>query len=82
MCVEPDGRKVRHVRGSRDWSAQHFAREAGISPTTLRRVERESGPVAARRAWKIAGVQGLEHPKDLGAVSTRYRKGTGHQVRR
>ncbi len=44
MYVRANGEKrVRELRGDR--SAGEVAREAGISPETLRRVERNRGPV-------------------------------------
>jgi transcriptional regulator with XRE-family HTH domain len=78
MYVELDGDKVRHERGSRGFNGAHFAREASISPTTLRRVEREEGPVSFATARKIAAALSVE-PKSLGAASTRYVRGIGHR---
>jgi len=38
MNVELDGARVRYMRGSRAFNGALFARRAGISPETLRRV--------------------------------------------
>ncbi len=42
MYVELDGERVRQMRGLRAFTGAAFAREAGISPETLRRVERSN----------------------------------------
>ena len=62
MYVEIDGRRVRRMRGSRAFSGAHYARRAGISPTTLRRVERNRGAVTLHTARKIGAALDV-HPR-------------------
>ena len=59
MHVKPDGDKVRALRGKAN--AAEFAREAGITPTTLRRSER-CGTLTLNTARKIGAVAGV-HPR-------------------
>ena len=59
-----DGERIRAMREERGLSRQEFAREAGVSPSTVRRVER-SGRVRAATGWRVARVFG-SHPMELG----------------
>jgi transcriptional regulator with XRE-family HTH domain len=56
------------MRGSRAFIGEAFARAAGISPKTLRRVERNRGPVTVSTARKIGAVLGIDDPRSLGRV--------------
>jgi transcriptional regulator with XRE-family HTH domain len=56
MYVKMDGPLVRRMRGSRGFDGAYFARKAGISPKTLRRVERNGGPVRRETARKIGAA--------------------------
>src|SRR5918998_669253 len=53
VYVELDGSRIRNMRGSRAFTGEAFARRAGVSPKTLRRVERNRGPVTVSTARKI-----------------------------
>ncbi len=71
MHVEIDGSQVRRMRGSRAFSGAHFARRAGISPGTLRRVERNEGPVRPDTARKIGAALDVDPRTFARAISTR-----------
>jgi transcriptional regulator with XRE-family HTH domain len=58
-----DGEKLGAMRQERSLSRQDLAREAGISMSTLRRVERGEW-VRGRTGWKVAQVFG-KHPSQL-----------------
>ena len=70
MNVELDGARVRYMRGSRAFNGAAFARIAGISPNTLRRVERNQGPVSVSTARKIGAALDVD-PRSLGKVAGR-----------
>ena len=71
MYVELEGSRIRNMRGSRAFTVAAFARRAGISPGTLRRVERNRGPVTASTARKIGAALGVADPRSLGRVAGR-----------
>jgi transcriptional regulator with XRE-family HTH domain len=71
MHVALDGSRVRHMRGSHGFDGATFARRAGVSPETLRRVERNRGPVTVSTARKIGAALGVEDPRSLGRVAGR-----------
>ena len=71
MYVEMDGSKIRNMRGRRAFTGEAFARAAGVSPKTLRRVERNRGPVTVSTARKIGAALGVEDPRILGRVAGR-----------
>ena len=47
-------------RARRDWSQEDLAREAGISPATVAKVEKGRGGTRARTLFKIATAFGLD----------------------
>ena len=47
-------------RARRDWSQEDLAREAGISPATVAKVEKGRGGIRARTLYKIATAFGLD----------------------
>jgi transcriptional regulator with XRE-family HTH domain len=51
-------------RARRDWSQEDLAREAGISPATVAKVEKGRGGTRARTLFKIATAFGLD-PTEL-----------------
>jgi transcriptional regulator with XRE-family HTH domain len=51
-------------RARRDWSQEDLAREAGISPATVAKVEKGRGGTRARTLFKIAIAFGLD-PTEL-----------------
>jgi transcriptional regulator with XRE-family HTH domain len=59
-----DGEKIEAMREERGLSRRELAQEAGISMTTLRRVERGER-VQAKTAKRVARVFGI-HPKEIG----------------
>jgi transcriptional regulator with XRE-family HTH domain len=59
------------MRGSRAFNGTAFARAAGISPKTLRRVESNRGPVTVSTARKIGAALGIDGPRILGRVAGR-----------
>jgi DNA-binding XRE family transcriptional regulator len=69
--VELDGARVRHMRGGRGFNGATFARRAGVSPETLRRVERNRGPVRVTTARKIGAAVGVGDPRSLGRIAGR-----------
>jgi len=71
VYVELDGAKVRHMRGGRGFNGATFARRAGVSPGTLRGVERNRGPVMVSTARKIGAALGVADPRSLGRVAGR-----------
>ena len=71
MYVELDGARVRYMRGGRAFTGAAFARHAGISPGTLRRVERNRGPVTVSTARKIGAALDVDDPRSLGRVAGR-----------
>jgi transcriptional regulator with XRE-family HTH domain len=52
------GAEIRSWRGRRNLSREELARRAGISATTMGRIERE-GPVDVSHTWAIADVLGI-----------------------
>jgi transcriptional regulator with XRE-family HTH domain len=71
VYVELDGARVRTMRGSRGFDGATFARRAGISRDTVRRVERNRGPVRIGTARKIGVALGMDDPRSLGRVAGR-----------
>lgn len=59
-----DGKKLETMRAERGLSRQELAREAGISMSTLRSVER-GHKVRAKTARGVANVFGV-HPSEMG----------------
>jgi transcriptional regulator with XRE-family HTH domain len=47
-------------RARRDWSQEDLAREAGVSPATIAKVETGRGGVRARTLYKIAVAFGTD----------------------
>ena len=47
-------------RARRGWSQEHLAREAGVSPATVAKVETGRGGTRARTLYKIATAFGME----------------------
>ncbi len=47
-------------RARRDWSQEDLAREAGISPATVAKVEKGRGSTRARTLYKIATAFGID----------------------
>jgi transcriptional regulator with XRE-family HTH domain len=47
-------------RARRDWSQEDLAREAGISPATVAKVEKGRGGTRARTLFKIATAFGFD----------------------
>ena len=47
-------------RARRDWSQEELAREAGVSPTTIAKVEKGHGGARARTLYKIANALGID----------------------
>ena len=56
--------KVILERARRDWSQEDLARQAGISPATVAKVEKGRGGTRARTLYKIAAALGMD-PTDL-----------------
>ena len=69
MYVQMDGDKVRELRGDRP--AGEVAREAGITPDTLRRVERNRGPILPNTARAIGRVLDVDPRTFAQAISSR-----------
>jgi transcriptional regulator with XRE-family HTH domain len=74
VYVEPDGSRIRNVRGSRAFNGAAFARAAGILSKTLLRVERNRGPVSVSTPRKIGSALGIDDPRSLGWIAG----GVGH----
>ena len=51
-------------RARRDWSQEDLAREAGVSPATVAKVEKGRGSTRARTLYKIAAAFGI-HAAEL-----------------
>jgi transcriptional regulator with XRE-family HTH domain len=51
-------------RARRDWTQEALARQAGISPATVAKVEKGRGGTRARTLYKIAAALGMD-PTDL-----------------
>jgi DNA-binding transcriptional regulator YiaG len=64
MYAVMDGEKVEAMRRQRGLSRQEFAKESGVSVSTVRNVERGERVLAAT-GWRVAHVFGL-HPKKIG----------------
>ena len=64
MYAVMDGERVRAMRQERGLSRQEFVREAGVSLSTLRSVERGER-VRATTGWRVACVFDM-HPSELG----------------
>jgi transcriptional regulator with XRE-family HTH domain len=47
-------------RAQRDWSQEDLAREAGISPATVVKVEKGRGGIRTRTLYKIAAAFGID----------------------
>ena len=47
-------------RAKRDWSQEDLARESGISPATVAKVEMGRGGTRARTLYKIASAFGVD----------------------
>ncbi len=47
-------------RARRDWSQEDLAREAGVSPTTVAKVEKGRSGARARTLYKIATALGID----------------------
>jgi transcriptional regulator with XRE-family HTH domain len=47
-------------RARRDWSQEDLAREAGVSPATIAKVETGRGGTRARTLYKIAAALGID----------------------
>ena len=47
-------------RARRDWSQEDLAREAGISPATVAKVEKGRGGTRARTLYKIAAALNID----------------------
>jgi transcriptional regulator with XRE-family HTH domain len=71
------GARVRLARLERGWSAQELAERAGITPFTLRKVERGDMTVALGVAFEVAALVGVslfyEDPDRLTADLDRTR---------
>jgi transcriptional regulator with XRE-family HTH domain len=71
MYVILDGERVRELREEEGMSRRDLAATAGISPTTLRRVEDNRGPVSLTSARKVGRALDV-NPRVFGrAVSRR-----------
>jgi transcriptional regulator with XRE-family HTH domain len=68
MYVILSPEKVRELREERGLDRRDLADAAGLSPTTVRRIEGGKGPVEVESAYKIADALGLEHPTVLSAT--------------
>ncbi len=66
MYVVLHGSKVRELREAGGADRAALARRAGISPTTLRRVEGNRGAVSVKTACKITVALDVEPPQSLG----------------
>ena len=60
MLAVVDGVKVRTMRLNGDMTARALCREAGISESTLRKVERGGYVASTNTVWKIAAVFDVE----------------------
>ncbi len=69
MYVRADGERVRELLGDR--TAREVVREAGITPETLRRVERNRGPIMVETARGIGRALGVDPRSFARAISTR-----------
>ncbi len=47
-------------RARRDWSQEDLAREAGISPATVAKMEKGRGGIRARTLYKIAAALDMD----------------------
>jgi transcriptional regulator with XRE-family HTH domain len=47
-------------RARRDWSQEDLAREAGISPATVAKLEKGRGSIRVRTLYKIAAALGID----------------------
>jgi transcriptional regulator with XRE-family HTH domain len=59
-----DGEKIEAMRQERGLSRRELAEKAGISMSTMRRVE-HGGRVRGRTGWRVARVFG-KHPNEIG----------------
>jgi transcriptional regulator with XRE-family HTH domain len=66
MYVVLYGSKVRELREAGGADRATLAERAGISPTTLRRVEGNRGAVSVKTARKVAAALDVEPPQALG----------------
>ncbi len=69
MYVQANGEKVRELRGDRP--AGEVAQQAGITRSTLRRVERNEGPILPDTARGIGRALGVDPRSFAWAISTR-----------
>ena len=73
-----DGRRLRHLRSQRGLSRQRLAGQAGISPATVARLERQpAAPCRCRTLGRIARAlgedpAGLAPPRTSDTGRTRY----------
>ena len=70
MYVVMNSERVRSLREERGLTRRDLAVAAGVSETTLRRVEREE-PVYFRTGRKVAKALGVEPSPSLGRFLTR-----------
>ncbi len=59
MDVRVDGNSVRRLREARLWTQEELARQCGVHPRTVQRVEAQ-GTVSAQTLKAIAGVLGVD----------------------
>jgi transcriptional regulator with XRE-family HTH domain len=71
MYVEVDGQKVRELREQQGATAGEIADKAGITRSTLRRVERNEGPVLPGTARGIGRALDVNPRSFAWAISTR-----------
>jgi transcriptional regulator with XRE-family HTH domain len=71
MFVQMDGEQVRSLREMDEASVAELAKRAGISPDTLRRAERNGGPVRVKTARAIGGALDVDPRSIARAVWTR-----------
>ena len=71
MLVTTDGPKVRALCEASESSTREFAQKAGISRRTLRRVERNEGPVRLGTARKIGPALDVDPRTIARAISCR-----------
>ena len=60
MYVQADGEKVLELRGAASLTAGEVAEQAGITRSTLRRVERNLGPVRVDTVRGIGRALGVD----------------------
>ena len=70
MYVVMDGEKIGELRQERGFSRQELAEEAGVSVSTLRRVEAGGSAVRLKTARKVGAALEVD-PKSLGRSAAR-----------